>query len=401
MNSIIFLAVGLLIGSTIIWLFLHQKVRYTYDLAIAKIEKDKAANRDKQIFLADQKEVMKSEIQNVAKKVIEEESLKIVNNSKEAINNILSPLQLQITDFKQKVETVYDTENQSRATLYNEIVNLKNLNQKISQDAINLTNALKGDSKTQGAWGEIILERTLEMSGLNKGQEYDVQVVLNDNDGKRFLPDAIIKLPDKKDIIVDSKVSLTSYEQYCSCGDPKDKLTAIKNHIASIKQHIKELSQKCYQNLKNVNTVDFVLMFIPIEAAYIAALKEDHNLIAEAQNRNIIIVTPTTLLAVCKTIRFTWKAEYQSKNVKEIASKAGDLYDKFVGFLKVLTDASSCIKKSSEKLDIALQQLGKGRGNLINRVEHLKKLGVNSKKEIPKELLFGSEKDEYGVSNDL
>ncbi len=257
----------------------------------------------------------------------------------------------------------------------------------ISEDAINLTNALKGQSKTRGSWGEMILERVLEESGLHKGREYEVQVMYASDEGQRRHPDVIVHLPEGKDIVIDSKVSLTAYEKYCSADTDEKREKRLKEHLISIRTHIKDLSEKRYEELEGITTLDFVLMFLPIEGAFWTAIESEQGLFNEAFNKNIMLVSPSTLLATLRIINNIWRYEDQNKNAMIIAKKAGDLYGKFVGFVEALEDVGQKIGKAQESYKTARDRLSKGKGNLVRRTEELKQLGVKAQKELPAELI--------------
>jgi DNA recombination protein RmuC len=302
------------------------------------------------------------------------------------LTTILQPFKENIKDFNLKIENYYKDESKERFSLVKEIEKLNLLNRQISQDAINLTNALKGDNKIQGDWGEYILERVLENSGLKKGREYEIQKEFKDENGRSLRPDVIIHLPDKKDIIIDSKLSLTAYEMYHSCQE-NEKDFYLQKHLSSIQTHIKLLSQKAYEKKIDINTLDFVLMFIPIEAAFLLAVQMDSGLYERAYSQNIILVSPSTLLAVLRTIQNSWRYEYQNNNAQLIAKKAGDMHDKFVGFVNEMQNVESSLLKAQNSYNDAFKKLSSGKGNLISRAKHLKELdGVYHKKET-KELL--------------
>ena len=403
-NTVLMLVIGILLGASGTLFFskrtatMMREQIHNRDLEITELtmlltemetnlKNEKAGFEEKMVLVNENKELMKAEFQNIANQIMEEKSKTFAIQNKENIGLILNPLKEQIVDFKKKVEDVYDKEAQGRASLFNEITNLKSLNLRISEDAVNLTKALKGDSKSQGDWGQIVLERVLEASGLEKGREYEVQVYSHDIEGNRFFPDSIVRLPENRDVVVDSKCSLTAYERYCSAENNEEKEKALKDHLLSIKSHVKELSEKEYEKLQEVRSVDFVLMFIPNEGAYLLAIKEDPFLMFEAFKKNVIIVCPSTLMATLKIIALTWRVEKQQQNSKEIALRAGDLYDKFCSFLIVFQEMGESVKRTQDKYDLALKCLSTGKGNLIKKAEDLKALGVHGKKEIPPKLL--------------
>jgi DNA recombination protein RmuC len=329
----------------------------------------------------------KMEFENLASKILEEKSQKFTEQNKQSLDGILTPLRERIKDFEEKVQRVYDTEAAERNMLKGEIKQLMGLNQQMQQDAQNLTKALKGDNKAQGNWGEFILESILEKSGLMKDREYKTQESITTEDGKRYQPDVIIQLPDGKCLIVDSKVSLVAYEKFVSADDETIRVQALKEHGQSFKSHIKGLSEKNYQNLYGIKSLDFVLLFVPIEPAFAAAVQYDNQLFNDAFERNIVIVSPSTLLATLRTVANIWRQENQSKNAIEIANKAGDMYDKFVGFVDDLIVLGNKMRDSQKAYEGAMNKLHQGSGNLVKRSEDLKKLGAKANKSLPQNLL--------------
>ena len=327
------------------------------------------------------------EFENLANKILDEKSVKFTEQNRENLDQILRPLSEKIKDFEKKVEDKYLKESNERASLVQQIKTLHELNQQMSKDATNLTKALKGDSQTRGSWGEFILESVLEKSGLTKDREYKIQESFKSPDGKLQKPDVIVDLPDDKNIIIDSKVSLVAYEQFSSTDNETESSVSLKEHIRSIRNHIKELGEKNYQSLYDLNSPDFVLMFVPIEPAFALAVQNDPNLFYEAFEKNIVIVSPTTLLATLRTIASIWKQEKQNKNALEIARQSGDLYDKFVGFVEDLSLVGSNIKTTQGNYDKAMKKLSEGRGNLIKKVENIKELGAKTTKSLPQSLL--------------
>jgi DNA recombination protein RmuC len=352
-----------------------------------RLEDERKNGEEKLILLQEARDQLKLEFQNVANKIFEDKSQKFTAQNKENIEGVLKPMREQLVDFKKKVEDVYDKESKDRVSLLTEIIHLKSLNERISEDAINLTNALKGQSKTRGSWGEMILERVLEESGLHKGREYEVQVMYASEEGQRRHPDVIVHLPEGKDIVIDSKVSLTAYEKYCSADTDEKREKRLKEHLISIRTHIKDLSEKRYEELEGITTLDFVLMFLPIEGAFWTAIESEQGLFNEAFNKNIMLVSPSTLLATLRIINNIWRYEDQNKNAMIIAKKAGDLYGKFVGFVEALEDVGQKIGKAQESYKTARDRLSKGKGNLVRRTEELKQLGVKAQKELPAELI--------------
>jgi DNA recombination protein RmuC len=323
---------------------------------------------------------MREEFEHIAQRILTENRVALTQENRVSLDTIITPFKENIKAFHDRVESYYTDESKERYSLTNEIHNLQKLNQRISEDAINLTNALKGDNKVQGDWGEMILERVLENSGLKKEREYYVQASHHDKEGRLFRPDVIVQLPDNKHIIIDSKVSLKSYEQYHH--DKSNQTQHKKAFIHSVKSHIKELSHKSYQTLEGVNSLDFVLLFVPIEGAFSLLQEAEVGLYEDAYQKNIILVSPSTLLAVLRVIENSWRIEYQNKNAKIIAKKAGDLYSKFESFVAEMRKIDSSLKKAQSAYDDAFKRLSTGRGNLIDKTNELKELeGVVAKEK--------------------
>ena len=327
------------------------------------------------------------EFENLANKILDEKTDKFTALNKENIKNILTPLQEKITHFEKKVEDTHKASIGQHASLKEQILGLKDLNLKMSKEATNLTKALKGDTKFQGNWGELVLERVLEKSGLEKNREYFVQKSFVNDNGDRVLPDVVISLPDNKKMIVDSKVSLVHYEQYVNEEDETLRESFLKEHVNSIKRHVEQLGDKSYHDLYKIDSPDFVLLFIPIEPAFAIALSLDNSLYNKAFERNIVIVTPTTLLATLRTIDTMWNNEKQQKNAVEIARQAGALYDKFHNLMLDLMGVGKDIDKAKLNYSSAMNKLYEGKGNLITSVEKIKKLGAKAKKSLPESVL--------------
>ena len=328
-----------------------------------------------------------TEFKNLANEILEDKSKRFTEQNKVNINELLNPLSEKIKSFEKKVEDVYLNDTKERAGLTEQIKMLHELNQQMSKDANNLTKALKGEAKTQGNWGEFILERVLEKSGLVKGQEYSVQESITDEDGKRFQPDVLIYLPESKCIIIDSKVSLVGYEKYCSADDEVIRVAALKEHILSIKKHITNLGLKNYQNLYGIKSLDFVLLFMPIEPAFSLAVQNDIGLFNDAFERNIVIVSPSTLLATLRTIASIWRQENQNRNALEIARQSGALYDKFQSMVADLLEVGKKLHSVQDNYDDVMKKLSTGKGNLITSVEKIKKLGAKTTKSLPQGML--------------
>ena len=334
------------------------------------------------------------EFENLANKILDEKSSKFTEQNKENMKNILSPLQDKIQLFEKKVEDTHKESIDYHAALRQQILGLREMNLQMSKETINLTKALKGDSKMQGNWGELVLERVLEKSGLEKDREYYVQQSHTNEEGNRVFPDVVINLPDGKKMIVDSKVSLTAYEKYINEEDDSLKNGFLKEHVNSIKRHVEQLGDKNYHDLYQIESPDFVLLFIPMEPAFALALNEDTSLYNKAFEKNIVIVTPSTLLATLRTIDSMWANQKQQENAFEIARQAGALYDKFQGFVEDLIKIGKKIDESKSEYGLAMNKLVEGKGNLITSVEKLKKMGAKAKKSLPESVLKRAETDE-------
>ncbi len=332
------------------------------------------------------------EFEVLANRILESKSEKFTKQNKENLDGILKPLQLKIESFEKKVDESHKESISRHAMLRQQIIGLKELNEQMSKEAVNLTNALKGDNKIQGNWGELVLERVLEKSGLEKDREYFVQESHVTNDGKRILPDVVLHLPDDKKMVIDSKVSLISYERYVNEDDQDLQEKFLKEHIASIKRHIEQLSEKKYHDIYEIESPDFVLLFIPIEPAFAIALNKDNNLYNLAFEKNIVIVTPTTLLATLRTVDSMWNNEKQQQNAIEIATQAGRLYDQFVNLTDDLLKVGNQLNTVKGSYDSTMVKLT-GKGNLITRVERLKKLGSKASKQISEKLLKKAEEE--------
>jgi len=382
-----------------------EREKYLKEINIEKEKLSKAESRlakAEQVFQSQEEKfaTLKSELENVhkkyttefeniANKILDEKTQKFTDQNKNNLEIILNPLKEKIKDFESKVEKAYKSESDERITLKAEIKNLIDLNKQVSEDANNLAKALKGDNKKQGNWGEVILEKVLERSGLVKGQEYLTQFSTNNSEGNRIQPDAVIKLPDDKHIIVDAKVSLIAYEACVNATTDEDRDKFTKEHLLSVRNHVKLLSGKDYQSSPDFNTPDFVLLFIPIESSFSVAVQADQELFSYAWDKKIVIVSPSTLLATLRTIASLWKQERQTKNVMEIARQGGELYDKFVGFLEDMQKIEKGIEMSGKAYQDAINKLNTGSGNLVRRIENIKKLGAktNKEKQIPAKFL--------------
>lgn len=360
----------------------------------AALEAESRNSEEKLKTLNEAREALAAQFKNLANQIFEEKGAKFVQQNQTNLDVLLKPLSERIKEFQSKVEETYDKESKQRFSLQNEIQKLLDLNNKISQDAINLTNALKGDSKKQGTWGELVLERILESSGLQNGREYEVQLSMETEEGRKLQPDVVVHLPDNKNVIVDSKVSLTAYEAYASAESDEDRDAALKQHVASVRNHIAELARKNYQSLYGIDSLDFVLMFMPIESALAVIERGDKDVFLEAFSRNVMIVSPTTLLISLRTIASIWRYEYQNRNAQELVRQCGALYDKFVGFVGDLEDVGKKLDAARGSYDDAYSKLKSGKGNLVRQAERIRKLGVKPAKALPQQLADSATDDE-------
>lgn len=322
------------------------------------------------------------QFENLANKIMEEKSKKFIEQNQENMGNILNPLRDRIKDFQEKVDKAYGTESAERNTLKGEIKKLVEMNQKISQEANNLATALKGDNKKQGNWGEIILEKVLERSGLEKGREYELQYSTTDTEGNRQQPDVVVFLPGEKHIIIDSKVSLIAYEAVVNAETEEERQIQLARHIASVKKHIEDLGKKNYQSLGEFNSPDFVLLFMPIESSFSLAVQADNELFNYAWDRKIVIVSPSTLLATLHTVASMWTQEKQARNVFEIAEESGKLYDKFCGLIEDLIMVGSRMDSAKKSYEDAMKKVSTGPGNIVKRIENIRKLGAKTTKSL-------------------
>jgi DNA recombination protein RmuC len=351
-----------------------------------RIQEQQAHHAEKIKLLQNAEQELKAQFENLAHKIFEERGRQLSEQNKLSVENLIAPLKQQIGDFKQRVETVYDNESKDRVSLREEINSLRRDTAKMNQEALNLTKALKGDHKLQGNWGEMILEKVLEQSGLRLGIEYEIQAAFRDEDKRLYKPDVIVRLPDNKDVIIDSKVSLSAYERYCSSEDAVERQEALKQHSEAIRNHIKGLSAKDYPTLKGLRSLDFVLLFMPIEAAFMAAFQADESLYNEAFAHKIVVVTPSTLLATLRTIQNIWRYEHQNENARLIADKAASLYEKIRGFVEDIDRLGNQISTVHKTYDGIVNKLSTGNGNLLRQASSFEELGVKIKKKLPKHL---------------
>lgn len=364
-----------------------SRLRADYSALEAGVAQERHNFSQQLKLLQEAREELKREFENLANRIFENKHQQFSSNSKTLLETTLDPIRTQLGEFRRKVEEVYEKENVGRSLLAQQVVELQKQANKLGEDAVNLAQALKGNTKTQGNWGEVVLERLLEQSGLQKGREYETQKSFISEDGRRQMPDVIIRLPENKDIIIDSKVSLVDYERYCNSDDESERQQYLTAHLQSLRTHIRQLSIKDYEKLDGVRALDFVFIFIPIEAAFLLALQKEPGLYREAYDRHIILVSPTTLLATLRTVENIWRYENQNKNAEVIAEKAGALHDQFVLLLNSLDGIGAQLDKARDSYDKARKQLHSGRGNLVRRVEELRKLGAKTKKTIARELV--------------
>jgi len=386
--EVLFFVSGFIGGGAVIWIILKKRYEIEINSILnesnikitslnQRLESEKKHLEDKIDTLTTSKDQMKQEFEHLANKIFEQKERKSNDN----FSLILKPFEQQLKSFGERVNEIYSDETKQRISLLTEIKHLKDLNNQISTDTLNLTKALKGESKFQGDWGEMILSRILEQTGLKQGREYDVQGSFTNEEGRRLRPDVILHLPENKDIIIDSKVSLNAYIKYTQ-SDNIGKETAIKELVRSFNTHIKQLSAKEYESINEVRTLDFVLMFVPVEGAFMLAAENDNNLFKTAFENNIMIVSPSTLFVTLRTIENIWRYEHQNENAQLISKKAADLYDKFAGFVNDIEEIGKNIDRTKKAYDSALNKLNQGRGNLLRRAEEFKELGVKPKNSI-------------------
>ena len=401
-GSILWLLLGILCGLVAGFLAGRLKskdqfeISYPELLANNKVLEEKLSSQcahyeAQLVALNDAKTMLSKEFENLANRIFDEKQEKFSIQSKEALETSLSPLRRDIGDFKKQVESAYDKESSDRNKLVGQISELQKQTHQISSDALALANALRGDNKAQGNWGEFILEKLLEDSGLTNGREYTTQKSLKDEDGKRRNPDVIIHLPEGRDIVIDAKVSLVDYERYFHAEDDEIKKQCLRQHLASLTAHIRGLSGKDYEQLEGVNSLDFVLIFIPVESAFMLALDQAPEMMKDAYDRGIILVSPSTLMVTLRTIKNLWRYADQNLNAQLIADKAGGLYDQFVLYIEALDDIGRHLDKSQEAWDLAHKRLVSGRGNLVRRSQELKTLGAKTKKSLPGNFLSVAE----------
>lgn len=352
-----------------------------------ELEAERRAAAEKLRLLEDARQQLTEQFKNLANDILEEKSRRFTEQNQNELGALLEPLKLRLTEFQRKVEEAYVTEGKDRTALAEQVRQLMALNQTLSREARQLTEALKGSSKTQGTWGELVLERVLEASGLRRGEEYEVQVAHTDGEGRRLQPDVVIRLPEGRHLVIDAKVSLNAYEAYVAAENDGERQGALKRHLDSVRTHMKGLSQKRYEQLYGVSSLDFVLLFVPIEPAFMLAVTHDKELFMDAWQRNVLLVSPSTLLFVVRTVAHLWRQEQQNRNAQEIAKRGAELYDKLAGFVTDLQALGQRLEQARSEYDKAMVKLVAGRGNLLHRAESLKALGVKPGKNLPLGLL--------------
>ncbi len=350
-----------------------------------QLEAERQQAQEKLALLLGAKEQLAEQFKLLANEILEEKTKRFTEQNQSQLGQLLNPLRERLGEFQKKVEDSYGQEARERHALREELKRLAEMNTRLGEEAHNLTRALKGERKTQGLWGEMILETVLESSGLRKGHEYETQVSLPGSSG-RVLPDALIQLPENRVVIVDAKVSLSAYERHVNSEEPGERARHLKEHITALRNHVAGLSSKAYENLPDLRTLDFVLLFVPIEPALMLAMEHDKELFQDALKRNIVLVSPTTLLAVLRTIAHLWRQEQQNRNAQEIARQAGDLYDKLVGFVDDMQKLGERLEQAQKSYEAAFNKLASGRGNVIGRAQRLHRLGVQSSKALPESL---------------
>ena len=348
-----------------------------------QLTQERSQNTEKISLLQSAREELSSQFKNLANDILEEKSKRFSEQNQQSLGQLLEPLKTRLQEFQGKVEQVYVQEGKDRSALAEQVRQLMELNRTVSQEANNLTRALKGSNKTQGNWGELILERVLETAGLRKGEEFDVQESHTTGDGRRLQPDVVLHLPEDRHLVIDAKATLVAYEDYANAEDDKHRDAALKRHLDAVRTHIKGLSEKNYQDLYGIKSLDFVLMFIPIEPAFMLAVTHDRELFMDAWNKNVLLVSPSTLLFVVRTVASLWRQEAQNRNAQDIAKRGAELYDKLAGFVEDMESLGNRLSQAQKDYDGAINKLSTGRGNLIRQAEMLKKLGVKPSKSLP------------------
>ncbi|MEW5831346.1 MAG: DNA recombination protein RmuC [Campylobacterota bacterium] len=371
----------------------YRVLERDYAVLHTRSEENTRSFEEKIRLLDEAKVQMKVQFEQLAAQIFEQKAKTFDEAHAKGLDLLLKPFREQIAQFAAQSKEQFIHDAKERQSLKDEIVRLKSMSERLSEDAINLTQALKGENKTQGNWGEIVLERILEESGLREGHEYELQSTLSDEEGKKYRPDVIVHLPQNKDIIIDSKVSLVAYDAFIRAENDEERAHALKQHLLSIHSHIKGLSSKRYEQLEGVKTLDFVLLFMPIEGAFLLALENDNTFFKTAYEQNIVVVSPSTLLVTLRTIEHIWRSEYQERNAREIAASAEALYEKLVAFVEDMEKIGEQIARTQKSYDAAMNKLSTGKGNLIRRAEGMRKLGLKPKKALPASLADAEEEE--------
>jgi DNA recombination protein RmuC len=389
-----FLVAGVAIGGVAVWIVTRERLRTAGERArseaaieLATLRERLEAQKDKLAFVTEAREDLAVRFKNLANEILEDKSRRFAETNRQGLEALLNPLREKIGEFQAKVEQAYDKESRERLTLQTEVKRLAELNVQISEDAVNLTRALKGDAKTQGTWGELVLERLLESSGLRINEEYVVQKSFLNEDDRRAKPDVVVHLPERKHVVIDSKVSLTAYDRYLAAEDEPGRQAALRQHVVSVRSHVMELSAKNYQNLYGLESLDFVFMFVPVESACMLAMQAERELFLDALRKNVLIVSPTSLMGVLRTIAHIWRQELQNRSAKELGRQCAALYDKFVGFVSDLEDIGRKLKATQDSYEAAKGKLSTGKGNLIRQAERIRSLGIKPSKALPAHLV--------------
>ena len=362
----------------------------------ARLEERLAGQEEKLTFAEKSREQLKQEFENLSARIFEQRGKQLQEQQQQGLDGMLKPFREQLADFRRRVDQIHSDETRAQASLIEQLSQLRSLNQQMHEDARNLTDALKGQVKTQGNWGEMILERVLESSGLTRGREYETQVTLKDDSGQRRLPDAIVHLPENKDVVIDAKVSLVAYERLSSASTSEEREQALRDHLMSLRSHIKGLDIKDYSGLEGIRSLDFVLLFIPIEGAFMVAMEQDSSLYTDAFARNIVLVSPTTLLVTLRTIQNIWRYEYQNRNALDIADRAGKICDQVSLVTESLDDVGDKLARATSSWEQTRKRLTTGNGNLLRQAHQLKDLGAKARRNLPSP----EEDDDAGVQDD-
>lgn len=366
-----------------------------------RLEESRLASEEKQRLLINSEQRLTTQFENLANRIFEHNGRRVDEQNKQSLDNLLRPLRDQLDGFRRQVQDSFGQESRERHTLAHEIRNLQQLNAEMAREAVNLTRALKGDNKTQGNWGEVVLSRVLEASGLREGHEYHTQVSMQAEDNSRMQPDVVVRLPQGKDVVIDAKMTLVAYERYFNAEDEAMREIALQEHIASVRGHIRQLGRKDYHQLPGLRSLDYVLMFIPVEPAFLAAIDREPELVNEALRHNIMLVSPTTLLVALRTISNLWRYEHQSQNAQKIAERAARLYDKMRLFVDDMSALGQSLERAQTSYQLAMNKLGQGRGNLIGQIEGFRALGVEVKRPINPSLIGEAEPEESPEDKDI